>query len=164
MGNLIEHWKLSKDDEEAWTTARNEWRFPYWDFAARQSDGKFGIPTACCVAKVEIYPPPGATSLKDKTYEDTIANPLEKFVNPEKDKNGNPLKFGYIEDLPGEKGKKSMWSIKRKTASGVPVGLSHAHVMHASFLLTSLVGRMHRHKSSRHSTAGGRRAGSAHRG
>lgn len=119
---MIESWRLDEAEGRDWTAARNEWRLPYWDWAAR-SEGKFSLPTACTVEKVPIYPPSESHEASE------VSNPLWGFQNPEKDAKNNPLPFGRMPETAG----KARWSITTKTASGIPVSLGH--LLHISSLL-----------------------------
>lgn len=106
-------------------TAKDEWRFPYWDFAKRNAKNEFHLPEACSTDKVKIYPPEGVKVLGLENGK--IDNPLAGFENPEKDDDGKPLRFGH---MPANIPEKLKWSLRLKTASSIPVGVLRTHVMH----------------------------------
>lgn len=101
MGEILNHWatehKLNEDENEMklWTTAKDTWRMPYWDWARRQSYNEdFTYPQVLVQGPVRIFVPE-----KLKMYyppSGLYANPFWSFENPEKDENGNPCEFGKM--------------------------------------------------------------------
>lgn len=61
-----------------WQVAANEWRLPYWDWAAKQSYiSNYGLPEIFTKETIDILPLDS-----DATTQETIQNPLWKFSNP----------------------------------------------------------------------------------
>jgi tyrosinase len=94
MKDIIEEWKLEKDEDSIWREAADTWRLPYWDWARRQVYAEtFALPEVLTMATVKIFPPKSKAEL----YEEKYPNPLYGFDNPEKDKEtGDPLPFGKM--------------------------------------------------------------------
>ncbi|KAG7405290.1 hypothetical protein LZL87_006534 [Fusarium oxysporum] len=99
MGVVLNHWatehKLDEGEMKLWTTAKDTWRMPYWDWARQQSYNEdFAYPQVLVQGPVRIFVPE-----KVKEYyppSGLYANPFWSFENPEKDEHGNPCAFGKM--------------------------------------------------------------------
>jgi len=68
---------LSAADQEPWTTAAQQWRLPYWDWAVKQdylSPSNYGVP--------EVFTQQSVTILDFNGSQIQVDNPLWRFVNP----------------------------------------------------------------------------------
>lgn len=91
MQKVIDERKLHPKEE--WEAASNTWRLPYWDWGLKQrypNDHEeqwkdFGLPYLFTMDQIPIYLP----------AQESHANPLLKFTNPEQDpKTGLPSAMG----------------------------------------------------------------------
>ncbi|CAG7564494.1 unnamed protein product [Fusarium equiseti] len=101
MGDILNHWatvhKLNEDEAELklWTTAKDTWRMPYWDWARQQSYNEdFAYPQVLVQGPVRIFVPEKVKAFYPPSG--LYANPFWSFENPEKDEHGNPCKFGTM--------------------------------------------------------------------
>lgn len=85
MLQIIAQSGLSAADQEPWTTAAQQWRLPYWDWAVKQdylSPSNYGVP--------EVFTQQSVTILDFNGSQIQVDNPLWRFVNPRNVAMGDP--------------------------------------------------------------------------
>ncbi|KAK4694655.1 hypothetical protein P7C71_g2972, partial [Lecanoromycetidae sp. Uapishka_2] len=80
MRSQIADFVVSKEEQDQWYKAADNWRLPYWDWGVEQTySKKYGVPHLLTLEKIEILAPGTEFKRNDPT---PWNNPLYKFVNP----------------------------------------------------------------------------------